>query len=180
MRLFIGLPIPVEITRSLIRSAQTLHLPEPLWTAPEKAHLTLVFLGEAAEDRLPSIKQKLDEVNMTTLPLKVTGLGSFPRSGILFAEVDPAPALLSLQKQVVDRMDHCGFAPEPRPYHPHITLARLRSPVRLSKLQLPRLDPAQHSFHAEEVNLYRSHLSSKGSSYQVLASKRSVTAQTED
>ncbi len=59
MRLFIGLPIPVEITRSLTRSAQTLHLPEPRWTAPEEAHLTLVFLGEVAEDRLLLNQAKL-------------------------------------------------------------------------------------------------------------------------
>jgi 2'-5' RNA ligase len=172
MRLFIGLPIPVELTRSLIRTAQTMHLPEPRWTAPEKAHLTLVFLGEASQDRLPSIEQELTRLNVTTLHLRIIGLGSFPRSGILFAEVDPAPALLRLQEQVVERMTRCGFVAEPRPYRPHITLARLRSPLQLGKTQMARIDPARHSFRVEEVNLYRSHLSAKGSSYEVLASKR--------
>jgi RNA 2',3'-cyclic 3'-phosphodiesterase len=172
MRLFIGLPVPVELTRSLIRTAQTMHLPEPRWTVPEKAHLTLIFLGEVSEDRLPSIEQELIGLNVTTLHLRIIDLGSFPRSGILFAEVDPAPALLRLQQQVVERMTRCGFAAEPRPYRPHVTLARLRSPLQLGKTQMARIDPARHSFRVEEVNLYRSHLSAKGSSYEVLASKR--------
>ncbi|HEY2039384.1 MAG TPA: RNA 2',3'-cyclic phosphodiesterase [Edaphobacter sp.] len=181
MRLFIGLPVPIEITRSLVRSAQTLHLPEePRWTAPEKAHLTLVFLGEVAEERLPSIERELTALNVTPLPLKVTSLGSFPRSGILYAEIDPTSALLRLQKQIVERMAHCGFVPETRPYRPHITLARLRSPLRLGKTQMPRIDPARHSFRVQEVNLYRSHLSPKGSSYEVLCSKRAGNSQTED
>ena len=174
MRLFIGLPVPVELTRSLIRTAQTMQLHEPRWTAPEKAHLTLVFLGEVAEERLPSIEQELTGLNMTTLHLRINGLGSFPRSGILFVEVDPAPALLSLQKQVAEGMARCGFAPEPRPYRPHITLARLRSPLQLGKTQLPRIDQAQHSFRVEEVNLYRSHLSAKGSAYEVLVNKQAA------
>jgi 2'-5' RNA ligase len=71
-------------------------------------------------------------------------------------------------------MARCGFAPEPRPYRPHITLARLRSPLQLGKTQLPRIDQAKHSFRVEEVNLYRSHLSAKGSTYEVLASKRAA------
>jgi 2'-5' RNA ligase len=180
MRLFIGLPVPVELIRSLIRTAQTMHLHEPRWTTPEKAHLTLVFLGEVAEERLFSIEQELTGLNMTKLHLRVTGLGSFPRSGILFAEVDPAPALLRLQEQVVEHMVHCGFPPEARPYRPHVTLARLRSPLRLGKTQLPRIDPARHSFRVDEVNLYRSHLGPKGSSYEILASRHPGASQTED
>jgi 2'-5' RNA ligase len=174
MRLFIGLPVPVELTRSLIRSAQTMHLPEARWTTPENAHLTLVFLGEVAEEKLLSIEQELSGLNMTSLHLRTKGLGSFPRSGILFAEIDPAPILLRLQSQVAKRMAHCGFTPEPRPYHPHITLARLRSPLQLGNTQVPRIDQARHSFRAEEVNLYRSHLSSKGSSYKVLARRTAI------
>ena len=179
MRLFIGLPVPVELARSLLRTAQTMQLQGPRWTAPEKAHLTLVFLGEVAEERLPSIKQEINRLNVTRLSLRITSLGSFPRSGILFAEVDPAPGLLGLQKQVAERMAHCGFAPEARPYRPHITLARLRSPLRLGKIQLPRINRATHILRVDEVNLYRSHLSSKGSSYEILASKPAISAQTE-
>jgi len=180
MRLFIGLPVPVELTRSLIRSAQTMQLQDPRWTAPEKAHLTLVFLGEVAEEKLPSIEQELTGLDVPTLHLRITGLGSFPRSGILFAEVDPAPALLSLQKQVEERMAHCGFPSEPRPYRPHITLARVRSPLRLGKTQLAQIVPATHSFRVEEVNLYRSHISAKGSTYEVLASKGACVRDRDD
>jgi 2'-5' RNA ligase len=180
MRLFIGLPVPIDLIRSLIRSARTMHLPEPRWTAPEKAHLTLVFLGEVAEERLPSIKQELTGLKVTTLPLRITNLGNFPRSSILFAEIDPTPALLGLHAQVLERLAHGGFAAESRPYRPHITLARLRSPLRLGKTQLAQIDPATHSFHVEEVNLYRSHLSAKSSTYEVLASKRAHVKHGDD
>jgi len=59
MRLFLGLPIPSELTQALTRLAQAIELPKGRRTAPENLHLTLVFLGEVAGPTLPHIEQKL-------------------------------------------------------------------------------------------------------------------------
>jgi 2'-5' RNA ligase len=111
----------------------------------------------------------LSELDATPFQIRITGFDTFPRAGALFAEVDPSPRLLHLQAQVAERMAGCGFVPESRPYHPHITLARLRSPLRINRSQFVRISGVRHSFRMEAVNLYRSRQTADGSSYDILA-----------
>jgi 2'-5' RNA ligase len=70
-------------------------------------------------------------------------------------------------------MARCGFAPEARPYQPHITLARFHGPLRLGKSQHALPPSLQRSFRADTVNLYRSNLTPTGSHYEVVAQKKS-------
>lgn len=172
MRLFIGLPVPAPLAAALARHARATNLANARWTPPENIHLTLAFLGEVAEDRLPAIFQELEELDAAPLHLRLTSLGTFPRAGVLFVDVEPAPRLLQLQAQVVARMAHCGFALDSRPYHPHITLARLRQPAKLSPRHLTLPPALQRSFPVDEVNLYRSHTTPTGPRYEVLAEKK--------
>src|ERR1035438_6636967 len=171
MRLFIGLPVPESLAKALAHFAQGIHLPKTRWVPPENIHLTLIFLGEVAEDRLPCIVHALDGLEPQGLFLRLTVLGAFPRAGVLFADVEPNPKLLTLQSRVAARMAVCGFALDPRPYHPHITLARMRPPARLAR-NPPTLPPAvQRSFPVEQINLYRSHTTPTGAWYEVLATR---------
>jgi RNA 2',3'-cyclic 3'-phosphodiesterase len=173
MRLFLGLPIPFELTQALARLTRAIELPKGRWTEPENIHLTLVFLGEVAEPTLPPIEGELSKLTFAPFPLKLSSLNIFPRAGVLFAEVEPARPLLHLQAKVADSMARCGFAPEDRPYHPHITLARFHGPLRLSQNQHTLPPSLQRSFTADTVNLYRSHRTPTGSHYEILAEKNS-------
>src|SRR5205823_1358408 len=97
MRLFIGVPVPKVFANGLVRAARVMELSAAArWTPSENMHLTLVFLGETAEDRLSSIVDALSGLDTTPFNINVTGLGTFPRAGVLFAEVDPGPRLLHL------------------------------------------------------------------------------------
>lgn len=171
MRLFIGLPIPAKLASAITRHARTIPLPKARWTAPENLHLTLVFLGEVAELTLPSIKRELQELSLTPFPIRLTTLNTFPRAGVFIAEVDLTPRLLHLQSQIANSMARCGFPPEDRPYHPHLTLARFHGSLRLTNIQ--RTLPAflLHSFTADTINLYRSTLTHSGPHYEILAQK---------
>ncbi len=172
MRLFLGLPIPSELALALTRLTRAIELPQGRWTAPENIHLTLVFLGEVAEPTLPRIEHELSELHFAPLQIKFTGLNTFPRAGVLIAEVEPARPLLHLQAKVAASMARCGFAPEDRPYQPHITLARFRGSLRLSKNQHELPPSLRSSFSADTVNLYRSNLTPTGSHYEILAQKK--------
>ncbi len=176
MRLFIGLPIPPELAQALARRTQSIELPKGRRTAPENLHLTLVFLGEVAEPTLPPIELELSELTFAPFPLKLASLNTFPRAGVLVAEVEPARPLLDLQTKVTDAMARCGFPPEDRPYHPHISLARFHGPLRLNKVQQTLPPSLQRSFIADTVNLYRSHLTPTGAHYRILAQKKSAKA----
>lgn len=169
MRLFVGLPVPSALAQALVRFTQKIELPEARRTPPENIHLTLVFLGEAAESAVPSIERELSKLTFASLQLKLTDLNTFPRAGVLFGEVEPSPALLQLQATVAESMARCGFAQESRPYHPHLTLARFRGPLRLSKHVLPA--SLQRSFRVGTINLYRSKLSPNGAHYEVLVQR---------
>jgi 2'-5' RNA ligase len=166
MRLFLGLPIPPELAQALARRTQTIELPKGRRTAPENLHLTLVFLGEVADAQLPPIERELSELTFAPFPLKLTSLNTFPRAGVLIAEIEPTRPLLQLQAKVAAAMARCGFPPEDRAYHPHITLARFHGPLRLSTSQQA---PPHGSFTADTVNLYRSHPSPTGANYEILA-----------
>jgi RNA 2',3'-cyclic 3'-phosphodiesterase len=177
MRLFLGLPIPPELTHALTCLTQAIELPKGRRTAPENLHLTLVFLGEVAEPTLPHIEQELSELNFAPFQLKLTSLNTFPRAGVLFAEVEPARPLLHLQAKVAASMARCGFAPEDpeaRPYHPHITLARFHGPLRLNKNQHALPASLQRSFSADTVNLYRSNLTPTVPRYEIRAQKKAT------
>lgn len=174
MRLFLGLPIPPELAQALNRLTQAIELPKGRPGAPENLHLTLVFLGEVAEPKLPPIERELSKLNIAAFQLKLTSLNTFPRAGVLFAEVEPTRPLLQLQAKAAAAMVRCGFTPEAHPYHPHITLARFHGTLRLSQSQhtLPPSLPC--SFIADTVNLYRSNLTPTGSHYEILAQKKAT------
>jgi 2'-5' RNA ligase len=171
MRLFLGLPIPPELAQALTRLTRAIELPKGRRTAPENLHLTLVFLGEVAEPTLPPIEHELSELTFAPFQLKLTSLNTFPRTGVLVAEVEPARPLLHLQVSVAAAMARCGFTPEDRPYHPHITLARFHGTLRLSQSQRALPLSLQRSFTADTVNLYRSNLTPTGSHYEILAKR---------
>jgi 2'-5' RNA ligase len=173
MRLFIGLPIPAELASAITRHAQKLSLPKPRWTAPENIHLTLVFLGEVVERKLPSIKHELDELHVAPIPIRLTSLNTFQRASVLTAEIEPTPPLLHLHMQIAASMARCGFPPEDRPYHPHLTLARFHGSLRLTNTQRTLPSTLQQIFRADTVNLYRSNFTSSGSHYEILAQKKS-------
>ncbi|MGA1981056.1 MAG: RNA 2',3'-cyclic phosphodiesterase [Acidobacteriaceae bacterium] len=172
MRLFVGLPIPARLAQALAHLAQATGLANARWTPPENIHLTLVFLGEVAEDRLPTVVHELNELDAEPLQIRLTRLDTFARAGVLFVDVEPTPKLLQFQAQVATGMARCGFGLEPRPYHPHITLARLRQPGKLNGKHLTLPPALQHSFAVDAVNLYRSHTTPGGPHYEVLAQNR--------
>jgi 2'-5' RNA ligase len=177
MRLFIGAPILETLAHELSRTARRIETAGARWTPPQSMHLTLVFLGEVAEQRIPIIVTTLSDLDTTPFAVKIAGLGAFERACVLFAEVEPIPRLLRLQAQVAERMAACGFTLEPRPYHPHITLARSRSPIKLRReVMLP--SQFKNSFRLEAVNLYHSRPTASGSVYEVLAQLGAPIRQT--
>jgi RNA 2',3'-cyclic 3'-phosphodiesterase len=174
MRLFLGLPVPADPAQALGRFVRTLDLPKTRWIPPENFHLTLNFLGEVTEDRLPAILHEFDKLDPAPIQLRFTRLDCFARAGVLFADVDPAPGLMRLQSQVANRMARCGFPLAERPYHPHLTLARSRSPMRLRSNQIALPPAIQRSFLVQTINLYRSLTTPTGAQYEVLTQKTSA------
>lgn len=160
--------------------AQT-HAPAARFVRPEGLHVTLKFLGEVACTE--RVIEALSDIDAGAFDLELRGTGFFPsqtRPRIFWVGLRsiPAQALACLAAAVDSSCVSVGFAPEPRPYQPHVTLARLGSgnPHARSGQTLP---PASHfpspheSFgmmRATEFHLYESKLHPKGAIYSKIHS----------
>jgi 2'-5' RNA ligase len=174
LRLFIGIPLAAATATELatvvnrIRSNATEYL---RWSAPESWHITLQFLGSATPQQYECVTTHLRELRHPPVQIRLGALDTFDRAGVLFVDIPVAPELLALQQAVTAATAPCGFTPEMRPYHPHITLARRKGKgggreLRNLKIQIDP-PPSFSSFTAERFVLYESILTPEGSRYEI-------------
>ncbi|WMJ82698.1 RNA 2',3'-cyclic phosphodiesterase [Oscillospiraceae bacterium LTW-04] len=134
MRLFIAINFDEEAHQNILAVQQRLReLGMGNFSRPENLHLTLAFLGEVASERVDAICDAMNKTAVQPMTLTFDHVGRFKRDGgdlwwIGLAESRP---LLSLQKELSDRLADAGFRLDDRRFAPHITLAR---EVRLTAL----------------------------------------------
>jgi 2'-5' RNA ligase len=149
------------------------------WVRPESIHLTLKFLGDVPEERVAEIGAALDgaAAGHARFTLEADGLGVFPdlrAPRVLWAGLaDPAGAARRLADGVDAALDAIGFAPERKPFHPHLTLARVKERSREVGLALARErwleQPAmQGPLTVAAVALMKSELKPSGAVYTEL------------
>ena len=181
MRLFIAIEIPGAIKQAIAEIQERLKAggASANWTRPEGIHLTLKFLGEVGEARVPSIVQALTEAARGTgrLSLSVGSAGAFPNVKIprvLWLGVTGDVEKLSiLQGTVEDAMSGLGFEREDRKFSPHLTLARIKFPRPRDNWQ-QRIqdikDVRVGAFDAGAVSLMQSVLRREGAIYTEVGS----------
>ena len=170
MRLFVGIPLSPETYADLGRVVARMK-PRFVgwrWSQPESWHITLQFLGATRPDQLEPLTAQLHTIQSPFVPIRLGGLDLFDRTGVLFVDVTISPELAALQKKVERATAPCGFVAESRPYHPHMTLARLKGGVRNRSRRNAIAGPHRFSaFTASEFLLYESFLSLSGSRYEI-------------
>ncbi|HWV38741.1 MAG TPA: RNA 2',3'-cyclic phosphodiesterase [Vulgatibacter sp.] len=179
MRLFVAVD-PDEAVRAALGAAiDALRplAPDARWARPEGLHLTLAFLGEIPDAIVPEVRRAVEVAAGASAPLRLRagGGGSFgsrahPRVLWVGLEGD-VEALASLKSSLEAALAPAGYAPDPRPFAPHLTLARSRPPRGDRDLALCAADPALAdlgAFTVSELVLYRSHLSPQGSRYEAV------------
>jgi 2'-5' RNA ligase len=80
---------------------------------------------------------------------------------------DPTGGLAQLQHRLEDECAGCGFPREERPFHPHLTIARLRSPEGARRLAALHKEAGFEAtvFSVSELIVLRSELGAGGSRY---------------
>ncbi len=175
MRLFVGISLADAVHGELAAVVARLRprAGNLRWTAPESWHITLQFLGEVRPDKYECVAARLGEVRGAPVPVRLEALGTFDRAGIVHAGVEVTEELALLQQRVMASTAQCGFAPDTRPFHPHITLARSKGRQRGFRVDtfgsLLEGAPAFTPFVALEFLLYESFLGASGSRYEVRA-----------
>src|SRR5512134_3125603 len=176
MRLFIAIELPLEIKQGLAKMQEQLKGggAGASWTRPEGIHLTLKFLGEVPETKVPEIMSALTAAVRGTgkFRLAVGGAGAFPNvrnPRVLWVGVSGAlENLAALQAAVEGVMVKLGFEPEDRKFSPHLTLARikyLRPRDNWQKAVEGIKDISLEEFEADGVSLMKSELKPSGAVY---------------
>lgn len=141
MRVFVALPIPTGLRKGIeaVQADVRSRLPKrsAKWIPADQQHLTIHFLGETKPDSLPVLTRQLNEICRRYAPfdLRFSRLGVFPdldHPRVLWLGLAEAPELKRLQTEVSKTIGLHGSYGESRTYHPHVTLARLRNPNRLT------------------------------------------------
>src|SRR3954452_19254747 len=103
------------------------------WVQPETSHLTLHFPGETERERAELVRLALPDVVAAHAPfdLRTESLGVFPnfrRPRVLWLGLHgPVHRWETLQKGIRGGRRGLGFPAGGEPYHPHITLGRVRN-----------------------------------------------------
>jgi len=146
------------------------------WIAAGNLHVTLKFLGRVDAARLPEIEAVLADAAALAAPfeLAVRGLGAFPsarRARVLWAGASGGAAAARLATDVDEVLGGVGFTPEARPFTPHVTLGRVRTPRPNAALAgaLTAADGREFGHvRVERLSLMRSELSPRGARYTEL------------
>lgn len=108
--------------------------PRLRWVAPDRYHLTLVFLGEVAGERVGAVAAALDAVGARLGPFELALSGEFGTFGrrVLWAGLEESEPLRLLALRVGQALRPVVAPPDgERTFSAHLTLARSgREPVR--------------------------------------------------
>ena len=141
------------------------------WSAPERVHITVKFIGEADEKSTEAIRSALGPtIDAPVFDLTIEGVGSFPPKGpprVFWAGLTEGRDGLLEVERVVSRRLKALVPAEDRPYAPHLTLARVKEPAGLSRAALfEGLTGRQFGrVHVDAITLFESRLSPKGATH---------------
>jgi len=169
LRLFVAVEVPETVRHLVARAVAPLRseLPELRFVAPESWHLTVVFLGGTEPARMPAVREAVAAATAaaTPLSLRLTGTAAATSHGVVWAELDDAPALAALAADLGGRLRRLGYPIEQRPFTPHLTLARTRRGRRLRAGPVAGYAGPVCDWPVRSVALLRSIPEPKGSRY---------------
>jgi 2'-5' RNA ligase len=171
MRLFVGIPLAPGVVHEVAALTERLKSSSDGlgWSAPAGWHITLQFLGSTSTDQYGCVVRALGRIRHAPFEIQLEAPGFFDNAGVFFAGVRLSSALTRLQQLVTGATEPCGFPPEERSYHPHITLARAkggRGPLKALKSRVTKTKEFS-GFTASEFLLYESFPGPGGSRYEV-------------
>jgi RNA 2',3'-cyclic 3'-phosphodiesterase len=152
------------------------------WVSPDSIHLTLKFLGDIAEDKVPEITGGIREAaaGISPFTLNMEGIGVFPnlkRIQVVWVGLTgDLGKLLDLQKKIEENMFLLGYPEEEREFTPHLTLGRVRyqpppaDQQKFAQAVSGTVFRSQNKIEVKAVNLMKSRLTPQGAIYTELSS----------
>ncbi|MCZ6536642.1 MAG: RNA 2',3'-cyclic phosphodiesterase [Gammaproteobacteria bacterium] len=126
-------------------------------------HITLAFLGNVPDGQYQCVARSAGRVQASRFDLLLDRWGFFRRAQVCYLTSAAVPGELErLVGRLWDVAESCGLKPDPRPYQPHLTLARKVT----ARLDLPA--PESVLWTPADFVLVSSETRSGGPVYRVL------------
>jgi RNA 2',3'-cyclic 3'-phosphodiesterase len=179
MRVFVALEIPSAVRENLAALLNALRSvsAQTGWVRPQNLHVTLKFIGEAAEPKIAAIRSALAGVRSEQpVTLDFRGLGFFPNEKhprVFWAGIEASPNLNILAADIDRAVEKLGVPLEKRPFSPHLTLARCEPPRLPEKLRAAIQENAARDFgslRTRQFHLIESKLKPTGAEYTTVES----------
>lgn len=99
----------------------------------DNLHFTVKFLGEVSDDTVKEVDRRLEGLALSSFDVQVRGVGAFPdlrRPRVVWAGLsrESEGAMRERAAVFIGALEGVG-KPEDHEFHPHITLARVKSPL---------------------------------------------------
>src|SRR5690348_12646571 len=137
VRFFIAINLPDDERRAIRDATAGMRgaAPDVSWTTEYHLHLTLKFLGDVPEDGVAPLRDALHAIATShRVPrLELGDIGAFPNlraPRIVWLGIAQDGRLELLQHDIESACEALGYEVEGRPFRPHITLGRVRRPLR--------------------------------------------------
>ena len=170
-RVFVAAPLPPEIRFALAERIAEMPIPGKVGP-PENWHVTLRFLDtidQVTYDRFLSELERIEE--QFAFPISLHGFGAFPnprKATVFWAGIGRGASDISVLNELTeDAAIASGLIPEERPFHPHLTLSRIRPPEDVRNLVDEAVDLGRR---CDRIVVYRSHLGRGPARYEPLDS----------
>lgn len=182
LRAFLAVDLSAEL-RGRVEALQASlrpRLPGLRWVRPESIHLTLKFLGAVERSRIDALCAVVASVARRIAPFscEVEGLGVFPSTKaprvLWIGAADRTSALGETVREIESAFEPLGFAPDTKPFRPHLTLARIKGdPARiaavLTKTRMLEASCVLGTLAVDRITLFESRLEPSGSTYHALS-----------
>jgi 2'-5' RNA ligase len=164
-RLFFALPVDAALAATLADLARHAASATGGRALPKaNLHATVAFIGSVPREAIATLCAIGAALRSDAIDVTLDTLGSFRGARVAWVGCSNVPAALrELHAALCAQLTAASFVLEPRPYHPHVTLARhCRHPVA-------RRDIAPLEWRIEQVVLYESISAEGGPRYEPLA-----------
>jgi RNA 2',3'-cyclic 3'-phosphodiesterase len=168
MRLFISIDLPKEIKDYLFNLQKEVREAKINWVSKKNLHLTLKFLGEVDEDKIPEIIKAIKEINYPSFEVSLTNLGFFPskeKPKVIWVGLDPEDKVIDLQQKVDEAL--LTVVPTEQQFQAHLTLGRIKLIRREKDFQksLENISIENKKFKITSFKLMKSELRRSGADY---------------
>ncbi|MCK5326994.1 MAG: RNA 2',3'-cyclic phosphodiesterase [Candidatus Latescibacteria bacterium] len=177
LRTFIAIALPEAVQDKVDALLSDLRKADAAvrWVPAQNLHLTLKFLGDVEEARLPDLYAGIRKATEGIEPFRITltGLGAFPnprRPRVLWIGLDVPEAMKTLYCNLEEELSCLHFPREKRKFSPHLTIGRVKAERGMEHLMsvVERTEFGPETISVARIVALKSELRPAGAVYSAL------------